>query len=558
MNGALVYLWWALLRRRFLRGLRSLRQPLSLVGFLAVLCLLGFLFYFRQHKVMGELVRRENLVGGALVMLCGSVLKGFLQRGLACEPADVEFLFTSPFTPRQVVVYRLLPNYLFALVQSVVFLALFGAHFGRPVLTGLCLALFQVVCFHLAAAAAIFGGGLSQEMHYRLRWMMLGLFFFFAALYLRVEWGFRIVPAFCSAPAFQLAFYPALTLPEVANSIQLHQWTEVLRAGEPGATKELWRPVLYLGSFSAAAAASLWVLLQFKTNIFEAALDTTSRAADQRRRLREGLRPRAQAPTTQQSVGLPRWTCFRGTGAIIWKNLVAARRSRREMLLAGCFVLIYTGIFTALLWIYHSLAKKAGGAPLYEARSFTTGIALFLGILAFFLQRMFPFDFRRDGPHLLSFRTLPGSALALAAAEVAVPTLLCLAAQMCGAIPLLLLGKLDWPTLVLIVLGYPAVSLALNSVWNLHYLLAATKRVRGQTDSSSPVALVLVVALSFLVFYPAGWTTITIANHFPEELKTLGFTLAAASGLVIQLGVDLLLLGAMAKCFEQFEVSREG
>ena len=97
---------------------------------------------------------------------------------------------------------------------------------------------------------------------------------------------------------------------------------------------------------------------------------------------------------------LPNWGLFQGVGAIIWKNLIAARRSRREMLIAAFFVFIYTGFFTALLWIYHDLGKKAGGVPLYEARSFTTGIALFLGMLAFFLQRMFPFDFRRDGAHV--------------------------------------------------------------------------------------------------------------------------------------------------------------
>ena len=59
---------------------------------------------------MGQLIRRENLIGGALVMLGGSVFKGVLQRGLACEPADVQFLFTSPFTERQIIMYRLLPN----------------------------------------------------------------------------------------------------------------------------------------------------------------------------------------------------------------------------------------------------------------------------------------------------------------------------------------------------------------------------------------------------------------------------------------------------------------
>jgi hypothetical protein len=304
-----------------------------------------------------------------------------------------------------------------------------------------------------------------------------------------------------------------------------------------------------------AAGGSLWLLLQLKVNFFESALRITSRVAERRQYLEQGRRVATAKECTAQSVALPRLPLFHGIGAILWKNLVTVKRCRREMLVAGFFTLTYTGFFTALLMIYDSLAKKAGGAPLYEARSFTTGIALFLGVLAFFLQRMFPFDFRRDGHHLLSFRTLPTSPLALTLAEIAVPTTLCVAAQACGVIPLIIFGKFDWATLVFVVLGYPAVSLALSAVWNLHYLLAAAKRMQGRASSTSAVGMVTVVALSFLVFYPAGWTTINIANHFIEN-QTFAFTLAAGAGLVVQYAVDLLLVLAMARLFQSFELSR--
>jgi hypothetical protein len=225
--------------------------------------------------------------------------------------------------------------------------------------------------------------------------------------------------------------------------------------------------------------------------------------------------------------------------------------------MASFFVFTYTGFFIALLWIFHSLVKKSGGAPLYEERGFTSGIALFLGMLTFFLQRMFPFDFRRDGQHLLSLRTLPVSPLALSLAEIAVPTTLCIAAQACGVVPLIILGKFDWPTLAFVVLGYPAISLALNSVWNIHYLLAAAKRTQGAGSSSSAVGMVMVVALSFLVFYPAGWTTIKVANHFVAQTQSLALALAAVAGLAVQYGVDLLLILTMAKLFNTFEIARD-
>jgi hypothetical protein len=223
------------------------------------------------------------------------------------------------------------------------------------------------------------------------------------------------------------------------------------------------------------------------------------------------------------------------------------------MYVALAFTLIYTGFLTALLWIFHDLSRKAGGAPADEARGFTSGIAIFVATLALFLQRMFPFDFRRDGVHILAFRTLPVSPLMLALAEIAVPTALCLAAQAFGIVPLIIFGHFDWPTLLFILLGYPAIALALNAVWNLHYLLSATKR---DASSASAVGTLMVVALSFLVFFPAGWATVKIANYFIENSR-LAFTLAAMCGLTVQYTVDILLILGLAKLFNRFEVSRD-
>src|SRR6266699_1686433 len=100
MNPALCYLYLTLLKRRALHFCRGLRRPTTLLGFAAVLGLIWILFRFRHEALFAQLVRRESLVGGMLVMLCGSLFKGFLERGLEFDPPDIEFLFTSPFTQR--------------------------------------------------------------------------------------------------------------------------------------------------------------------------------------------------------------------------------------------------------------------------------------------------------------------------------------------------------------------------------------------------------------------------------------------------------------------------
>ena len=224
MNRALLYLWFALLKRRFLDFVRSLRRPTTLIGFAYVLGSLGVLFWFRHYEIFGHLVERDILITGAFLMLGGSLIKGFWQRGLVFEPPDIEFVFTSPFTQRQVVFYRLLPNYLYALVQGLVLAALFAPHLSHPVLMAAGLTLFQITCFHVATAASLFAGNFPEDLHHRLRCMMLGGGFLFIALYFRAAWEVRFIPAFARSPLAQLLFYPAVTLPEAAGSSTLHRW----------------------------------------------------------------------------------------------------------------------------------------------------------------------------------------------------------------------------------------------------------------------------------------------------------------------------------------------
>ena len=210
--------------------------------------------------------------------------------------------------------------------------------------------------------------------------------------------------------------------------------------------------------------------------------------------------------------------------------------------------------------------------------AFHIGLAAWIAILALFLQRIFPFDFRRDGRHLLDFRTLPMSSLCLVLAEVAVPVGCVLACQAVGLIPLFIFARFDWPVLLLLLLAYPAIALALNLVWNLHYFLAATRQVAGQKQSASAVGTVMVVVLSFLVFIPGIWTARFLARYLTQQagvaltsdglqglsnsdawLRFLhfGVPITGAGAVGVQYLVDFLLLLALARLFQRVEVSRE-
>jgi hypothetical protein len=557
VNSALFYLYLTLLKRKALHFCRGLRRPTTLIGFAAVLFLAGFMVRHRRHDVFGQLVRPASMIGGGLVMLCGSLFKGFLQRGLAVELPDIEFLFTSPFTRRQIILYRLLPSYLFALIQGVMFLALFAPHLKRPILAAICFTFFQVLCFHVATAAAIFAGTISQHLHHRIRWMMLGFFFLLSAAYLHAAWGVRVVPAFATAQLAQLLFYPALTLPDVATARGLAEWAARLVRTDAVSMRQLWQAALSLGGFAGSAAVSLLLLFKLKGDIFESSLATTTRAAERRLRLRHGRRLAVAEPAQWRSSRLPQVPFFGGVGAIVWKNLLVAWRSKRELALAVAFTLLYSAFLFALLWRLHDYLSRATEAHVLDVTGFDMGIAACLVFLGFLLQWMLPFDFRRDGRHIVGFRTLPVSAFALALAEIAVPTALCLACQAPGVVVLLIYARLDWLLIPLLLLAYPAVALALNGVWNLHYLLSATRRAGGRAHSPTAVSSLMVVALSFLIFYPAGWTSAWIGDHFAGNGGQPALALAGAGFLAVQYFVDLMLVLVLAKMLERFEVARD-
>ncbi len=553
MSRALLYLWLTLLKRGALRFIRKLRYPSSAVGLAALIFAFSMLFHFRHAEFFREVIRAETLIGCALIMLGGSIFKGFLQRGLVFELPDVEFLFTGPFRRSHILLYRLLPGYLYSIAQATVFVVLFAPHLKHPTLMFGCLTLFQISCFHIAAGAAIFGGRISQRAHDRIRWMLLGSYALITLFYLRTAWDLKLIPAFLSRPLGQMFFYPAVSFPDIATASWVGEWGRQLVNATVGVNHTLFTIPSYVMVFSFAALVSLWVLLRMKGDLFESSLATSTRMAERRIRLQEGSS--IAVAVRADSFPLPKRAWFQGVRAIVWKNLIVARRSRRELLIASTFTFIYVGFLAALRWLLRHYIIQGGELPERQVRDFDMALIGMLGFLAFLLQRSFPFDFRRDGRHLVTFRTLPVTPLGITLAELALPIICCLLFQAAGMSVLMLFARFDWRLILFVLLAFPAVALGLNGVWNAHYLLAATRRAGGKAESASPITLLMVVALSFLIFYPAGWLALEVGRKVYTKYSE---TLAVATWLVTQYLVDFLLILLLARLFQRFELSREG
>jgi hypothetical protein len=554
MNRALAFLFFSLLKRRALEFFFSLRRPGKLAGVAALAVFLGFLFHFRGERFFGELVRTEVVVGLGLIMLGGALFKGFLHRGLVFDPPDIEFLFTGPFAQSQVILYRLLPNYLYAIAQSIVFGLLFATHLTHPAIAAIGLALFQIACFHISAAASIYGGSIADDAHYRIRWFLTATCLVLTLLYFRMAWGLVFIPKFLLSPLAQFLFSPSGNLNDLASSGLTRQWAAALAANPSFFAFELWRPFFCLFIGVLMALFSLVHLLKLKVSLFESSLAASSNAAEARQKIDEGRRVIA-APAPQSASWLPQSPIFTGVGAIIWKNLIAARRARRELAIGAGFTAVYTFLLIALRWQMHRLMSDGADLGEKAIEEFDMVIFAMMVALPFFLQRTFPFDFRRDGLHLLNFRALPVSALGIVLAELAVPIFCCLALQAIGILALLFLCNFNWLMLLQAALALPAVVIAINCVWNLHYLLVAAKRAGGRAGATSAVGVLMVVAISFLAFFPAGWVGTTIGRSLNGHV---GDVVGVAAGLVTQYGVNVLLILALVALFKRYEISHEG
>ena len=337
MNRALLYLWFALLKRRVFDFVRSLRRPTTLIGF-------AYLLGSARRAVLVPAPREssaswcsaDSLITGAFLMLWGSLIKGFWQRGLVFEPPDIEFLFTSPFTQRQIVCYRLLPNYLYAAHPGDSFSPRsFAPHLSHPLLMAAGLTLFQITCFHVSTAASLYAGTFPEDRHHRLRCMMLGAGFLFTALYFRAAWEVRFVPAFAVSPVAQLLFYPAVTLPEAASSPALHQWAlRLTPAGSSLAAAALVSRSFIWARSPLAPASACGGSSGSRPTFSNPPSPPPPVPPSGALRLRQGRDLATAGRTEARSAGLPALSLFGGVGAIVWKNLLAARRSRRQLLVA--------------------------------------------------------------------------------------------------------------------------------------------------------------------------------------------------------------------------------
>ncbi len=395
-----------LLRQRgTLRQLvRSFRQPARLIGATVVLFGFGCLIWSSVQRAgdHATLTRESFAVLGAMIFTM-SIAGGFVQQGPRFAPADVDFLFPAPFTPRHLLLWRLLHLWPLTLLSVGVMTIAFGLRLERPWRFVVGMSLLQLTALHLQLLVSVLLTKATDATARRLRGaarVIAPIVLFGALLYVVFAISERgglpqlIAPAANSSLA-RIVFFPAAACSDFVYGVT-----------DRATLLALLRLVI-------GAAGTFVLLLLPEVDFLEESVATTARFAKAiaaRRRGGGAIAIELSGGGSGRSLALPAWRgLFGGAGALVWKNLLVLGRSWR-LVIPGLLV----GLMIVLPGIL-SMRRQGGGAG---GQSVAVGSLLLATI---FWSSALGFDLRRELDRLDELRALPLRPSALVFAELLVP-----------------------------------------------------------------------------------------------------------------------------------------
>ncbi len=331
------YLTWRTLHNRVRRQLRHLRSPRYIIA-----CLLGLAYLWamiaQQRPTTGPAAADPRLVELlTTVFVAGAIawawLFGVERRVLAFSPAEVTFLFPAPVTRRELIRYKLLRTQLVILVSTLLWtLVLAYERLGASTwFRALSIwMLLTTLSFHRLGASFV-RTSLAEHGRFGARHRIASLAVLSVVLVL-ILWSIAdVLPSLREAwnaglPAFLDGLRAAATRP-VPHALLAPFRLMVRPLAAEGATQWL---------LAVVPAALVMVLHYVWVMRSDAAFEEASAEAslDRVRQLSERRASQAPAYTVSRAAGrasVPWQLAPMGWpgGAILWKNLVAALRTRR-------------------------------------------------------------------------------------------------------------------------------------------------------------------------------------------------------------------------------------
>ncbi len=406
MNRAL-WLLMALQMRGWLRylgrNLRTIRGALlALVGFCVFVPWMITVLFVPTATATGIETNQLGRFGPAVLLLYCFVNVVFSshERAIYFSPAEIQFLFTGPFTRRQILAYKLCLTLTVSVPVSLLMSAVLRVQHGWWVGVLLGLALVSVFMQLFSMALGLIAGAVGEHFYSRGRWVV-GLVVVGAIAFIVIQvGGFNSPTAMMvlGETVFESQAWHVITWP-------LQAFFDVMRAQR---FADLPAP---LGIASVVLLGVTFGIFALDTHYLEASAAASSRLYARIQRIR-GKQVTVDAPSRPGRAGfavptLPYWG---GIGPIFWRQLTSAIRSMgRVLLILFLFAIAFGGPMLA-----SGLDNADGIVPMLA------GVGVWLSV---FLTTLVPFDFRGDIDRMATLKTLPVVPWRLAVGQLLTPTL---------------------------------------------------------------------------------------------------------------------------------------
>ena len=553
MDSALWLLHWLRLRawfRRMFRNAGTVRGALFMAaGFLFFAFVVGPNIVLRLVQVENSPAHATSLErarhGGPLLLFayCAlTVLFASAEQGISFTAAEVQFLFSGPFSRRQVLAYKIAGNALLCCLYALFLTAFFFSYTGQPLAAypGLVLTLWFIQFFSLAVTLLLNTIGRGRSPGRGASWWSR------AWPWPPGGWRASAATAFPRGPGkwsrdsnrmtwFSSCSHPCAGLSRHALPTRFGLTSRKVRVRCAGVD-----------------AALLVLVFLLDAQYQEAAAAASERAYARMQRVRSGGAVAALAASGRPRLRLPPLPNWGGVGTLAWRQLTTGVRSLRP-------VLIFLGVFAVLIggaWLALGTAGEDGA---------TMGLfigATVLGMTVAMLTPLLTFDFRGDIDRMDVLKALPLPPWRVALGQLLAPTLILSVVQLV----VIALVQLLWGGVEVMLAGVAVFALPFNflsiGLENLLFLWFPTRLVPaapGDFQMMGRQTLILLAKFTALlvVVLPAALAGAVVYGIVTFVSNANGFLPAVAAGWLVLTVLSSGVVPLVALAYARFDVSRD-